>query len=633
MRREYHYESLRTLERSMKRVLPWLLLLTPAVALACELHRAQAIEKALVAAKERAAPKEGAATLGKAIAPTWVGPGYSGSWYDPARAGEGFTLEILEDGSAVVVWFTVPPAGSPARQGWILGQNGRVDANRIVFEDVYTARGARFGAGFDPEDVVLSRWGRLEFTFESCTQGSVSYAGAEGYGSGTQALTRLTTLDELACDGTRRLTERGSRAASALRNFAGAFVDPSHAGEGWVIEPLSATQAGAYWFTYDGSGEPAWLLGIGTLEGDRLVIDGTLRPVGTSFGAGFDATRVERTNWGRVEFEFSGCNAATVRYSSDAEGFGAGTLQAQRLTRLASATCLEASELVPARANGTWHAGPTMTVPESENTVALVDGKIYSSGGYQGHRTLLALDLATLQWSQLAPMPDGRDHGLSVAHDGDVWLFGGFPGGQGDSGASWRYDTATNTYEQLPGVFAVGASGAATLNGMIYLGNDDGTLLQFDPRTGRQRLIARANAQLRDHSQVVAYLGEIWMIGGRELINFAWATYNLVTIFDPVSETWRSGPSMRRAHSGFAAAVVDHQLIVAGGENLRTLSVIPDLEIIAPGESAWTFGPPLPDPQHGFQAVAHDGKFWAIGGSSIAAQGGSRGLVQVYTPN
>ena len=611
----------------MKRALAWLLIAVPAVALACELHVSRTIQKSFFS------PKSEVAEAGKALDPVWVGPGFSGSWYNEARAGEGFTLEILEDGSAVVVWFTFPPAGSAARQSWILGQNGRVEANRIVFEDVYTARGARFGPTFDPAAVQLTRWGRLEFTFSSCTQGSINYTGAAGFGSGSHTLTRLTTLDELSCVGTRRLTERGSRASSALRNYAGAFVDPTHGGEGWVIEPFSATQAGAYWFTYDANGEQAWLLGIGTLEGNRLVIDGTLRPVGTNFGSGFDAARVERTSWGRVEFEFGSCNTTTVRYTSAAEGFGNGTLTAQRLTKLASATCLDAAQIRPARANGTWREGPRMPVPESENTVAILDGKIYSSGGFAGHRTMLRLDAATGAWTQLPQMPDGRDHGLSIAHDGGYWLFGGFSGGQGDPGASWRYDIATGTYAQLPEVVSVGASAGASLNGFFYLGSDDGTLVQYNPRNRTKRVIPRADSNFRDHSQVVAYLGEIWMIGGRQILNNAWSTQNMVSIWDPVSETWRRGPPMARAHSGFAAAVVDEQIIVAGGEALDTLRVIPELEVIGPGESLWTLGPRMPSPVHGFQGVAYRGEFWTIGGSAVAAQGGSSGVVQIYTPN
>ena len=609
----------------MKRLPFWLLLFVPAIALACELHLGRTLQKSQLAGRHESAVK--------ALDPLWVGPGFSGSWFDASRAGEGFTLQLLEDGSAVVVWFTFPPAGSAARQSWILGQNGRVAANRIVFEDVYTARGARFGPGFDPAAVQLTRWGRLEFTFSSCTQGQVAFQGAEGFGSGSHALTRLTTLDELSCVGTRRLGTTGARAASALRNHAGAFVDPTHGGEGWVIEPFSPTQAGAYWFTYDGNGEQAWLLGIGTVSGNRLVIDGTLRPVGTNFGAGFDPARVERTNWGRVEFEFGSCDTATVRYSSAQPGFGDGTLNAQRLTRLASATCLEATAIRPARANGTWRQGPRMPVPESENTVGILDGRIYSAGGYQGHRTLQRLDPETGTWSQLPPMPDGRDHGLSIAHDGGFWLFGGFSGGQGDASASWRFDLATNAYQSLPALVSVSASGGAYLNGYFYLGSDEGTLVQYDPRTHAQRLIPGVAFRVRDHSQVVAYLGEIWMIGGREIANNRWNTQNLVTIFDPVSETWRSGPPMARGHSGFAAAVVDDQVIVAGGEALDTLRVIPEMEVIGPGEPFWTLGPRMPAAQHGFQGVAYRGEFWTIGGSAVAAAGGSEGLVQIYTPN
>ncbi|HVF34073.1 MAG TPA: hypothetical protein VND91_01985 [Candidatus Saccharimonadia bacterium] len=610
-----------------RRLLCLLLALVAPAASACLLHRAQsALEQAKGSVSEFAARMPA-----KALTPAWVGPGYSGSWYDPARAGEGFTLEILEDGSAVVVWFTFPPAGSTARQSWILGQNGRVSANRIVFEDVYTARGARFGAAFNPAAVALTRWGRLEFTFSSCTQGAMTYQGASGFGSGGHTLQRLTTLDELDCNGARRVNAAGARATSALRNYAGAFVDPARAGEGWVIEPFSPTQAGAYWFTYDGNGEQAWLLGIGTLSGNRLRIDSALRPVGTAFGAGFNAASVERTNWGNVEFEFDTCNSTTVRYGSSAAGFDSGALRAQRLTRLASATCLDA--IRPARASGTWSAGPSMAVAESENAVVLLDGKVYSAGGFLGHRTFQRLDLATGSWQVLAPLPDGRDHALSVAYAGGVYVFGGFPGGQGDPGASWRYDVATNVHERLPGVFGVGASGAALLNGQFYLGSDSGEMIQYDPRSGLQRNIPRFGPRMRDHSQVVAYLGEIWMIGGREFNQFGPNMQNDVTIFDPVSETWRAGPRMVRSHSGFAAAVLEDQIFVAGGEFTASGGVIPNLEVIGPGESVWTLGPNMPIPVHGFQGVAHGGRFITIGGSTIAGQGGGNGAVQIYTPN
>jgi hypothetical protein len=222
---------------------------------------------------------------------------------------------------------------------------------------------------------------------------------------------------------------------------------------------------------------------------------------------------------------------------------------------------------------------------------------------------------------------------MAVAHDGGIWIFGGYSGGQGDPYASWRYDVATNTYEVLPEIVSVAASGAAVLNGQFYIGTDDGTLVQYDPRTRTKRIIPRTGTRLRDHSQVVAYLGEIWMLGGREFMSGSVAMQNQVTIFDPASETWRAGPPMARAHSGFVATVLDDQIIVAGGEFSASFGVIPQVGVIAPGESLWTLAPPLPVPLHGFQGVAWRGELWTIGGAHNAGIGGGDGVVQIYTPN
>src|SRR3977135_2241733 len=98
---------------------------------------------------------------GKAVAPLWVGPAFSGSWFDPARSGEGFTLQVLDNGTALAVWFTYPPAGSAARQAGVMAQDGRIEGDRIRFQTVFTTRGPRFGAQFDPAQLQLVPWGAL----------------------------------------------------------------------------------------------------------------------------------------------------------------------------------------------------------------------------------------------------------------------------------------------------------------------------------------------------------------------------------------------------------------------------------------------------------------------------------------
>src|SRR5690606_9924044 len=50
--------------------------------------------------------------------PVLTHAGQSGSWYDPTHAGEGYTLQWLDDGRALVVWFSYDAEG---RQYWMLG--------------------------------------------------------------------------------------------------------------------------------------------------------------------------------------------------------------------------------------------------------------------------------------------------------------------------------------------------------------------------------------------------------------------------------------------------------------------------------------------------------------------------------
>src|SRR5262245_50422349 len=82
------------------------LALTAGVGLACNLEHATV-------------KRASSAPAPKAISPIWAGPAHSGSWYAAERNGEGFTLQILENGTAHAIWFTYPPAGSAAQQAWI----------------------------------------------------------------------------------------------------------------------------------------------------------------------------------------------------------------------------------------------------------------------------------------------------------------------------------------------------------------------------------------------------------------------------------------------------------------------------------------------------------------------------------
>ncbi|MEM9301294.1 MAG: M14 family zinc carboxypeptidase [Pseudomonadota bacterium] len=113
----------------------------------------------------------------------------TGSWFDPARSGEGFVVQALADGRGLVYWFTFDTEGQPA---WYFGTGDLTDSGVVTIEDAFVTSGGRFGDDFDPDDVVLERWGTLRFRF-GCTGGSMSYDDTPpGFGAGSFDIAALT---------------------------------------------------------------------------------------------------------------------------------------------------------------------------------------------------------------------------------------------------------------------------------------------------------------------------------------------------------------------------------------------------------------------------------------------------------
>lgn len=562
----------------------------------------------------------------------WAGPAMSGAWFDPARSGEGWMIEMQPDGTAVGVWFTYAPEGEAAGQRWVLASGGRVHADHIAFDSALVMSGARFGPGFDPADVEIAPWGTLDFTFADCNHGELQFEGPAAYGSGTRSFQRSIALADTGCTLTRPLTARGARAQAGLQSVAGTWFDPTHNGEGVILQPITADAISTTWFSYTPDGEAAWFTGIGTLQDDVLVVEAMTRPQGTRFGDGFDPDDVVAQPWGRVEIDFSACNAGELRYTALDAAYGSGTLQLQRATQPAGHVCLDA--FPAARTAGTWSTGPAMPQPASEVSSAQSGSVMYIAGNYPTGRFFQQFDAATGVWTVLPELPGGRDHALSFVHDGGVYVVGGYRGGPDAATVAWRYDIAARTYAAVPDLPSVAASGATWLNGQIYLGNESGHVYQVDPRSGDSRRIAPpAGGVYRDHSQLVAWLGELWMIGGRITMPGQNRTHDAVAIYDPASDSWRVGPPLVDARAGFAAAVVDGQLLVAGGERLTDTEAMRSMEMIAPGAEGWVRGPQMPMGVHGVGGGTHAGKFYALGGSVLVGGADNPGTVQVYTPN
>jgi len=241
--------------------------------------------------------------------------GISGSWFDPAKNFQGFTIQYLSAQSLLLTWFTYDTTG---RQAWLQGV-GSIQGTRVVFDAMNRFRGPRFGPDFDPDALQFVPAGSLTLDFFSCSAGRAVYSGGGGLPADTLEIERLSELAGYACESAAVPGPSGT----LHRAISGAWYDRGQTGQGWMIEMLSSDQALVYWFTYDSQGEQAWMISVADVIGNTLFAGETLRPVGGRFGPNYDPDDVVLENWGPFALSFVGCNKTVGRYIGPT-GFGDG---------------------------------------------------------------------------------------------------------------------------------------------------------------------------------------------------------------------------------------------------------------------------------------------------------------------
>ena len=104
----------------------------------------------------------------KTLADIGLDPGPSGTWWNPAKDGEGFLLEVDQNRFLYASFYTYGPDGE---QTWLvaaLESSAGITAN----VKVYIPSGGTWG---DPSGADTGiEWGIGTFTFPTCTSGNVS---------------------------------------------------------------------------------------------------------------------------------------------------------------------------------------------------------------------------------------------------------------------------------------------------------------------------------------------------------------------------------------------------------------------------------------------------------------------------
>ncbi|WP_191621150.1 serine hydrolase [Marinihelvus fidelis] len=139
-------------------------------------------------------------------------------------------------------------------------------------------------------------------------------------------------------------------AAMAVVERSGSWFDPTHDGEGFVVQFINDNLAVVYWFTYDADGAQRWFTGLGNASGDELHFPELLVTQGGEFGPGFDKDAVKRIAVGELTLTFASDSAGTAAYVIDGTAGEQSIVRATRPVEVVAA----ASPTVP-RKSGSWY--------------------------------------------------------------------------------------------------------------------------------------------------------------------------------------------------------------------------------------------------------------------------------------
>jgi hypothetical protein len=280
-----------------------------------------------------------------------------------------------------------------------------------------------------------------------------------------------------------------------------------------------------------------------------------------------------------------------------------------------------------------WQTLPRTGLARQEVSFVEAGGRLFLAGG---DRRQQAYDPRSERWLDVAPLPQRLDHVQGVAIDGRVYYVGGLTGWPGPAvGTVDVYDPAADAFTRRAAMERPrGAGGVAVAGGRIYYlgGLSDGEAVPwadvYDPANDRwERLPDMPRA--RDHFQSVVVGDRIYAIGGRD--SDIGREIAETDAFDVSAGRWVTGlapiPTRR---GGYAAAVVDEEILVIGGETAR--GALATVEAYRPDADAWRRLPPMTTARHGIQAALCGGAVYVAAGGLVAGGNAPTDDFEAYVP-
>lgn len=258
----------------------------------------------------------------------------------------------------------------------------------------------------------------------------------------------------------------------------------------------------------------------------------------------------------------------------------------------------------------TWTSSglATRPFPGNHHAAEVVGGKLYLFGGLGGgsEGKVQIYDPATNQWTQGAPMPFAAGSSSSAVIGSHVYVSGGIVGSSTTSQAA-RYTPSTNTWQAIAPMpqgrnhaaaesdgskmFVFGGRGPGSGDGNVVANGFD-TVQIYDPAANTWVSSLDTGSTLEPLPQArggmgtaVFTNGEFWIMGGETSTGpgaTADGVYSRVDVYNPTTDTWRSGPAMPTARHGIFPVLNGTQIHVAGGGVKAGFSSSTVHEVLAP---------------------------------------------------
>ncbi|XP_065339606.1 kelch-like protein 18 [Cloeon dipterum] len=207
-----------------------------------------------------------------------------------------------------------------------------------------------------------------------------------------------------------------------------------------------------------------------------------------------------------------------------------------------------------------WNKVAPMHYKRSAVGAAALGDRLYVCGGYDGITSLSTVECYHPDrdvWKLVPEMTKHRSAGGVVAFEGHIYALGGHDGLSIFDSVE-RYSPHTGQWTSVTPMLTQRCRlGVATLNGKLYVcgGYDGSTFLetveQYDPIKDKWNFIAPMNV-MRSRVALVANAGKLWAIGGYDGVS------NLSTVecYDPEINKWNFVSSMCAHEGGVGVGVI-----------------------------------------------------------------------------